>query len=388
MQNPALSTDPAPPPLKLLIFAHALPGRGLGRSVIRLLKSFDRSAVSPLLVVVDGRGRFQKEVPDDVPVYDLGLSGRSTSAALPAVHRIIRSIRPDCALGVHTAPSRLLGLLRVIHPRLKVICWEGDPLRRVERDKGHFLVRRLVTSLSHRLASKIVACTEDVATDVRESLWLSPTKVVVIPHPCMDDQLLEQAKERATDPPFDRNNPGPVIINIGNMYLHKSQATLLEGFALVRQRRNASLVIIGEGPLRERLESLAVDLGVSDDVYLLGYETNPFKFLASSSIFVSPSSSEGFELAQIEAMACGIPVIVTDVPRFKAVEHTKSGLLIPAGDPPALAEAVERLLDDPDLAREVARAARTIANELSSEKISRRFVKLFEEVCERNGAAA
>ena len=107
------------------------------------------------------------------------------------------------------------------------------------------------------------------------------------------------------------------------------------------------LVILGEGPLEKYLKKLTSELDLSDEVQFLGFQNNPFKFMASSSIYVMPSLNEGFPNVLIEAMACGVPVIAADCltgPReilapgtdytkqTRTIEYAKYGILTPVCD--------------------------------------------------------
>ncbi len=367
-------------PLRLLILAQTMQGRGTERTVVRLLKHFDRTKIAPELALMAAEGEFLDQIPQDVPLHDLARGSRKTLSASWQVDRLIREIRPDCLLGVHTSPGRLLGWLRLLHPRVPVICYETDPFGLLEGAKGALVVRRLATMVSHRLASRVVAASQFVADDLSSWLRLPPESFTVIPNPCVDDELFAAARENPEQPPYTHEPRRPIVINIGNMYPHKAQDVLLRAFARLVERIPAELVILGEGPRREELEKLAGTLGVADRTWFLGFQSNPFKYLAHSSVFVSTAHSEGFDIAQVEAMACGVPVIVPDAPRFRAVEHGKNGLEIPPDDPELVAQAIERVLTSPELVARLTAAAKLAATELSSERITRRYEEVIESV--------
>lgn len=364
-------------PIRLLFFAHALQSRGTERALIRLLNGLDRKSVRPELAVVSATGEFLEDVPADVLLHRLGLEGRRTSSALLRLSKLIRSRRPHVAVGVHTSASRLLASLRVIHPRLPVVCYEADPFSRVEGSKGMYTLRRAATRITHgRLATKVVAVSDFVADDLRRELRVADDKLEVIPIPSVEPAMETLALEPVPDRLFDL----PVVISLGHMFEHKDQQTLVRAFALVRGRRPTRLVMIGDGPLRKDLEALAEELGIAADVEFLGFERNPFRFLSRAQVFVSPSASEGFDVSQVEAMACGVPVVVTDAPRFQAVTDDMNGLVVPPRDPPAMAVAIERLLDDPDLAASLVAAGKSFAEGLTTEEIARRWAVLVTDL--------
>jgi glycosyltransferase involved in cell wall biosynthesis len=141
------------------------------------------------------------------------------------------------------------------------------------------------------------------------------------------------------------------------------------------------VVIVGSGELRESLTTLAAEHGMADSVRLLGERADVPECLAAMDLFVLPSLNEGMGRALVEAMAAGRPVIATRVGGIPAIVQDRyNGLLVPPGDPVALAFAIEELLRRPDWAKELGAAAR--------ESIGERFgiasmIRAVEAVYER-----
>jgi glycosyltransferase involved in cell wall biosynthesis len=140
----------------------------------------------------------------------------------------------------------------------------------------------------------------------------------------------------------------PTVITVGRHVEQKDHGTLLRAFARVLKRRQARLVIIGQGPLRADMERLAAELGIRDAVVFAGWQTNPFAWLSRACVFVLSSRYEGFGNVIVEAMACSLPVISTDCRSGPAeiLEDGAAGILVPVGDDGALAEAITTLLED------------------------------------------
>lgn len=157
---------------------------------------------------------------------------------------------------------------------------------------------------------------------------------------------------------------GPrLVLAVGRLVYYKGFDVLIRAMRLVEAR----LVIIGEGPLEGSLRALARAEGVSHKVTLLGEVQNSdvAPFFAAADVFVLPSvaRSEAFGIVQLEAMASGTPVVNTaldsGVPWVS--QHERTGLTVPPGDPPALAAALARLLDDRVLRDRLGAAARARA---------------------------
>jgi glycosyltransferase involved in cell wall biosynthesis len=108
------------------------------------------------------------------------------------------------------------------------------------------------------------------------------------------------------------------------------------------------MIILGEGQEELRLKRLAQALHLEQNVSFLGFQPNPFKFFARSTLFVLPSISEGFGNVLVEAMACGVPVISTDCPvgPREIIQNGYNGILVPPKNPDLLAEAMYGLLSN------------------------------------------
>ena len=116
----------------------------------------------------------------------------------------------------------------------------------------------------------------------------------------------------------------------------------------MRQQRPARLLILGEGDERQRLEGLAAELGIGQDVSLPGYEENPYRYMSRATLFVLSSAWEGFGNVLVEALAAGAPVLATDCrngPR-EILEAVRRGRLVQVGDAAALAKEMLASLDE------------------------------------------
>ena len=133
-----------------------------------------------------------------------------------------------------------------------------------------------------------------------------------------------------------------MLLSVGRLEPEKGFETLLEAFQLVRKKRIVKLVVLGSGRLRDRLLLLAQKLGISNDVELLGFVSNPYPYMRHASLFVLASKREGFGNVIVEALACGTRVVSTNCPGpVELLEGGKLGRLVPVGDSRALAEAIE-----------------------------------------------
>lgn len=152
----------------------------------------------------------------------------------------------------------------------------------------------------------------------------------------------------------------PLVVYTGRLHEQKGLIDLVQAWKKIAEHEpNGRVWIVGEGPQREPLYEEIVDCGLHHQVFLPGAFDDVTEVLQAADLFVLPSYEEGMSLALLEAMAAGVPVIATDIPgNRQLVTHEVHGLLVPPRDPVALRDAMERLLANPALARQLASNAR------------------------------
>jgi glycosyltransferase involved in cell wall biosynthesis len=158
---------------------------------------------------------------------------------------------------------------------------------------------------------------------------------------------------------------------------------LLEAFARVRADRPAvRLCIVGDGPLRPALEARAAQPDIAGAVTFAGWRENAAELMPAFDLMVVPSRWEGLGLVALEALARARPLVASAVDALpEIVEHQTSGLLVPEGNPDALAGAVRTLIDDPALGRVLARNGRNrVEREFSIERMVTSTLQVYEDV--------
>jgi glycosyltransferase involved in cell wall biosynthesis len=184
--------------------------------------------------------------------------------------------------------------------------------------------------------------------------------------------------------------PVPVVLYSGRLAPEKGVDLLLGAWAEARRLGvEGTLCLVGEGPERHALERRARDLGVLGAVRFAGTAADVLPWLRAADAFVLPSRQEGTSVALLEAMACAVPIVATDVGGTRAAAG-EAALLVPPDDAAALAAAVRGLLEAPRRARALGRAGRARATErYGIAEVARRHLDLYREVAgERSHAAA
>jgi glycosyltransferase involved in cell wall biosynthesis len=252
----------------------------------------------------------------------------------------------------------------------RVVVTDHMTLRSHARGAGGLLrdaIKWLRAEVLHDLPHRRIAVSRFVAESVRAVEHVPPARQLVIEHG-IDVDRFAAADGQSGKSLRDELRAGtrPLVACVARLDEDKGVGTLLEAHA--RIGRDALLVFAGEGPMRARLESRAVELGLASHVRLLGLRNDVERVYAAADVVVCPSHGvthpEAFGLAVVEAMAAGRPLVVTESGAMPAlVQHGKLGLVVPPKDPVALAGAVGRLIDDRVLAERLSQAARAVARE-------------------------
>ena len=221
-------------------------------------------------------------------------------------------------------------------------------------------------------ADAVVVLTKELREVLSE--FVAENRLHVIPNPALPvKQNVDQT------PPFEL--PSPFVVAMGRLQPQKGFEFLLEAFADCKHE-DWSLVIMGEGPERERLESLSSQLGISSRVYLPGRVNKPSTVMRGADLFVLSSRFEGFPMVILEAMSCGLPVISFDCPTGpnEIIHDGVDGVLVPAQDVEALATAMRKLMNNESERKRIAQNAPKVVKTFSLENVMKKWDRLLNDV--------
>ena len=259
----------------------------------------------------------------------------------------------------------------------------GYGRRRKEQTKLMYLKHLLpdaekIHAVSQGVANSIVNHIPEVQNKVSTILNPIPHNVTSLSKQSINHKWLSSG-------PRNESNTFPIIIlAAGRLIEQKNFLMLIRAFAEVRSRLDVRLILLGDGPQREKICELISSLNIEDAVSMPGWVDNPYSFMAGADLFVLSSSWEGCPNVLLEALACGCPVVSTDCPSgpSEILEHGRWGRLVPVNDQTALAKAIIASLED-DTNQD---ALRQRATQFSPEYIIEKFENLISEVISENKA--
>ncbi|MGI6713438.1 MAG: glycosyltransferase family 4 protein [Bacillota bacterium] len=281
-------------------------------------------------------------------------------------------IKPEIVVGI-TSYYGVLSVLALKNTRIPVIIAERNNPDSL--DRLHSFEKAIFRYFYRHKADGAVFQTKDIKRYYYQS---DDPKGAVIPNALMTTNL---PAPKAT---LTINNR---IVSVGRLTAEKNIPLLIEAFAEVHKKHpEYSLTIYGEGNLRIILESMVKSLGLTEHVFFPGTVSNIFEVYENSQLFVMSSDNEGMPNALIEAMAMGMPVISTDCKGGGAaylIDNSVNGLLVPNRDRDALAIAINKLIEQPELAWQMSREAIKIREKLDADTICNKWLSFMNEIISR-----
>jgi glycosyltransferase involved in cell wall biosynthesis len=363
-----------------------LAGGGAERVAIQVAAALDPSRFDVTLLVQERWGPLVAELPPGLRVRFLH-DGPYRRAHLPAslLGTIREARRHDVVVAANEGRAAMAALLAARATGRRALAWVHVSWRAFGAEVSWR--QRLALRLYGRFDG-VVAVSRGVGDDLAAIVPAAARRLVTIPNP-VDLEAIARAAARPVEPAhaalFDR----PVVLAAGRLVPQKDHATLVAAHALLRARGlDHRLVILGEGPLRADLLAQAEALGVADTVALAGFVAEPARYMARAACLALPSRFEGFGIVLAEAMAAGAPVVATDCPHGprEALDDGRAGLLVPVGDPEALAQALGSVLADPARAGALREAGRARARDFSQPALMARWEALLLDEGASGGA--
>lgn len=258
---------------------------------------------------------------------------RHTAATFQDLSRLISRLRPDI-LHTHGVRANFRGRLLGRFGGLPVATTVHSFLAQDYRSPERAALAMQLDGATLHWSSRLIAVSSALAADLVARGAL-PESVRVVP-----SGIAVPASDAGTLPALATGRP--LLCVAARLHPAKGVDVALRALALLPQ---AHLCILGEGPERQALESLAAALGVSDRVRFLGHRADFPSIVAGADVFLVPSRAEGFGLAALEAMAQGVPVAASRVGALEEVVGD-AGIFAPPGNPSLLAKAVQSALAD------------------------------------------
>jgi len=355
---------------------------GLENGVINIINHLPKDkyahTIISLKAVTDFRERLTAE---NVEIYEINKSDGKDFRVYGKVWTLLRSINPDV---VHTRniPTVDMLFLAYLSGRRSLIHSEhGFNFSEAAEAAWRYKMLRRTIRL---LPVKYVAVSRNIREWLRAEIGIQPRRVLTI-HNGVDTNVFAQPPEMGTPYPSKtaRNNPF-IIGHVGRFAPIKNQVLLVKAFCLLlvrfpHLRQFLRLFMIGDGPQRAECEKILADCNASEVAWLPGFLEHMPDVYRKFDLFVLPSIREGISNTLLEAMACGIPVVATDVGgTAEVVLDGRTGMLVKSGNIDSMANAIMSYVSDRGLLYTHGKNARThIQSNFSLAEMIREYDQLY-----------
>ena len=265
---------------------------------------------------------------------------------MPALRRFLKRELPDVLIA---APG-LAGQFSLLASRglpIRVIVLIDNRVTLIRSKSALHRVAYAIGSHLYKRASSIVLASDSALDDFKKTYPLLAEKACRIYHPLIPNCIEGLAAEK---PSLDMPHDVRLVVSAGRLVAEKDFSTLLKSFAQVAiSEQGISLLILGEGELRQELETEARNLGISERVVMPGAVSNVYPYFAMADVFVLSSVSEAFGNVIVEALSCGTPVVATRCESGgpqEILSHGKFGYLCNRGDSEGIAKAILATLQE------------------------------------------
>ena len=358
---------------------------GLENGLVNLINRMPAERFRHAIICLTGYSGFRQRLTREVPVFALNKPAGNSPVVQFKLWRLFKRLRPDI---VHTRNiAALEATLPAALARVPVRI-HGEHGRDVDDLDGTNAKRQIVRRFYKAFVHQYITVSRDLASYLQCKIGVPRSRIAQI-YNGVDSALFRPAGERRDAVPHP-HFAGPdhfVIGTVGRMQEVKDQVTLARAFVRLMQgmpgaEKRLRLVMVGDGPLRERVRALLAEAGVIQYAWLPGERNDIAGVMRSFDLFVLPSLAEGISNTVLEAMATGLPVLATAVGgNPELVQAGVTGTLVPRDDPESMARALRAYAESKELCRSHGtEARRAIERKFGMEAMVDAYMTIYERL--------
>jgi len=330
----------------LALFVNSFGGGGAEKNTVMLANGFIAQGHQVDVIVERDEGSYRTMLSPEAHVVDL--ASTSPFVIVPKLCRYFRNTPPRMIFAHLEKPalySIVAGLFTGYRKIVPCIHVDLNSYAKIDHAlRRQFL--RLLLAIFYRFSARVLSVSDGCKNSLAPLMGAQAKKIITV-YNGFDLETLRAVSRQPVDHPLIANKNKPYFIGCGRLSAQKNFALLIRAFAEVRQKYDAGLIILGEGPQRAELEALSRTLGVDKDVHMPGFQPSPLSWFGKCDAFVLSSNSEGLPNVLIEALMTGVTMISTDCESGpqEVLDGGKYGTIVPVNDVPALAAAMCDVLD-------------------------------------------
>jgi glycosyltransferase involved in cell wall biosynthesis len=369
-------------PIRVLHLVRSLDVGGLERVVLSLIEGMNRAGIRPWLGCLSGPGKWHKRAEVNETWY-----GRLAETGRLRTVRSLRQFVKERGINIihsHNPEPHLFAVLASLFTNVSVIHTKHG--RNYPNNRKRVWLNRQLA----RRTKQLVAVADDVAAVAVDIEGIPAEKVRVIRNGVDVDGIASKASASditKTRAQLDIPAGSCVVGTVGRLSPEKNYSLLVRAVSgVMEDERHLVLLLVGDGPERSALEELARESGVHERVRFAGMRDDVIPLIAAMDIFCLSSITEGTSITLLEAAACGVPAIVTDVGgNREIVSHEKTGIVVPGENKDGLRAAIRLLVKDRSMRQRLGKSARErVATGYSLRCMADAYLASYREVLGEN----
>ncbi len=331
---------------------HRLGTGGMENGLVNLINHMPPERYRHAIICLQGYTDFRQRIRrDDVEIYDIDQHDGHDFGAYARLYKLLKQLKPDIlhTRNLSALESQAVGAAARVKGRI-----HGEHGRDIYDLHGKNRKYNLLRKAIQPLVGHYIAVSRDLAGWLQETVGVPSRKVTQIYNGVDSDKFHPRSDVRlALGPSGFMSDDAIVIGSVGRLAHVKDFPTLIQAFQRLLElwpegRIRLRLVIVGDGPTRAECEQRIAELGLGEQIWLTGDRSDVPELMRAMDVFVLPSLGEGISNTILEAMACGLPVIATEVGgNPELVTPGKTGTLTPAADHEKMAQALLMYLQNP-----------------------------------------
>lgn len=365
---------------------HRLGTGGMENGLVNLINHMPPERYRHAIVCLQGYTDFRQRIRrDDVEIFDVNKHQGHDFGAYRRLYKILRDLKPDIlhTRNLSALESQVVGAAARIKGRV-----HGEHGRDIYDLHGKNRKYNLLRKAIQPLVGHYIAVSRDLAGWLQNTVGVPSRKVTQIYNGVDSVKFHPRSGPRVLIGPADFAVDEVILIgSVGRLAHVKDFPTLIRAFKRLRELwpegcSRLRLVIVGDGPTRSECERLIAELNIGEQIWLAGDRSDVAELMRAMDLFVLPSLGEGISNTILEAMACGLPVIATEVGgNPELVAPGKTGTLVPVADPEKMAQALLAYVRDPARMTQEGQAARAeIEARFSMEAMVAGYLRVYDRV--------
>ena len=338
-------------------------------------KYLDKNKFDILFIVIGEKGEIGKEIEKHAPTIFLNIPGRPLTfknkiKAISQIYKICKKFSPHIIhsqLWTSDVLARIAGIIR------------GIPNIITEQNvyPNRDMIRLLVDKLLSYHTKKIIAVSKPVKEFIIKNQKISKKKIKII-YNSFDQLKFRIKKDKHLRKKMSIKDKIPVIICVGMLGRTKNQKVIIEALSYINEK--FILLLLGDGPEKNKLKKLAKSLGISKNVKFLGWRRDVADILNISDIFVLSSCTEGFSLSLMEAMYMKKVCVVSNIKQNKILIKKENGFIFPPDNSEELSKILLFLIKNKGIWRKFGDQARkTVKTQFSMKKMIKNYEMLYKK---------